>query len=70
MSIQTVIAFPAALVLGAGIAAGAMINYKANVSLAAFASQNDPAAVSAQDRAVACDTNESTIFRGQRPLQY
>jgi hypothetical protein len=70
MSIQTVIAFPAALVLGAGIAAGAMINYKANVSLAALALQNAPAAGSTQDGSVTCDANESTIFREQWPLHY
>jgi hypothetical protein len=70
MSTQTMIALAAALVLGAGTAAVAMINYEANASLAAFVPQNAPAAVSAQNPVADCDTNESTIFRVQWPLHY
>jgi hypothetical protein len=70
MSTETMIALAAALVLGAGTAAVAMINYEANTSLAAFAPQNEPAAVSVQNPVAGCDTDESTIFRGQWPLHY
>jgi hypothetical protein len=70
MSTETMIALAAALVLSAGTAAVAMINDEANASLAAVAPQNDPAAVSAQKPVAGCDTNESTIFRGQWPLHY
>jgi hypothetical protein len=70
MSIQTMVALAAALVLGAATAAVAMINHEVNASLAAVAPQNDPAAVSAQNPVAGCDTNEAPIFRGQRPLHY
>ena len=70
MSTDTILAVAAALVLGAGIAAVAMINYEANAPLAAFAPQNDPAAVSAQNPAAGCDTDEAPIFQGQWPLRY
>jgi hypothetical protein len=70
MSTETMIAVAAALVLGAGTAAVAMINYEANVPLAAFAPQNDPAAVSAQNPVAGCDTDEASIFQGQWPLHY
>src|SRR5262249_57771347 len=51
-------------------AAAAMINYEANAPLAAFAPQNDAAAVSAQNPVAGCDTNEAPIFQGQWPLHY
>jgi hypothetical protein len=70
MSTETMIAVAAALVLGAGTAAVAMINYEANAPLAAFAPQNDPAAVSAQNPVAGCDTDEAPIFQGQWPLHY
>jgi hypothetical protein len=70
MSTGTMITLAAALILGAATAAMAMINYEVNASLAAFAPQNDPAAVSAQHRVAGCDTNEPAIFRGQWPLTY
>jgi hypothetical protein len=70
MSTQIMIALAAALVLGAATAAVAMINYEANAPLAAFPSQNDPAAVSAQNPVAACDTDAAPIFRGQWPLHY
>jgi len=47
-----------------------MINYEANAPLAAFAPQNDPAAVSAQNPVAGCDTDEAPIFQGQWPLHY
>jgi hypothetical protein len=70
MSTETMIAVAAALVLGAGTTAVAMINYEANASLVAFAPQHNPAAVSAQNPVAGCDTNEAPIFRGQWPLHY
>jgi hypothetical protein len=70
MSTDTMIAVAAALVLGAGTAAVAMINYEANAPLAAFAPQNDPAAVSTQNPVAGCDTDEAPIFQGQSPLYY
>jgi hypothetical protein len=70
MSTETMIAVAAALVLGASTAAVAMINYEANAPLAAFAPQNDPAAVSAQKPVAGCDTDEAPIFQGQWPLHY
>ena len=70
MSTETTIALTAALVLGASTAAVAMINYEANAPLAAFAPQNDPAAVSAQNPVAGCDTDEAPIFQGQWPLNY
>jgi len=70
MSTETMIAVAAALVLGAGTAAVAMINYEANAPLAVFAPQNDPAAVSAQNPVAGCDTDEAPIFQGQWPLHY
>jgi hypothetical protein len=70
MSSETMIALAAALILGAGTAAVATINYEVNASLAAFASQNDPATVAAQNPVAGCDTNEAPIFRGQWPLHY
>jgi hypothetical protein len=70
MSTATMIAVAAALVLGAATAAVAMINYEVNASLAAFAPQNDPAAVSAQHPVAGYDTNEAAIFRAQWPLHY
>jgi hypothetical protein len=69
MSTETKIALAVALVLGATPAV-AMINYEANAPLAAFAPQNDPAAVSAQNPVAGCDTDEATIFQGQWPLHY
>ena len=68
MSTETMIAVPAALVLGT--AAVAMINYEAHAPLAAFAPQNDPAAVSVQNPVAGCDTDEAPIFQGQWPLHY
>jgi hypothetical protein len=70
MSTGTMIALAAALILGAATAAVAMINYEVNASVVAFASQNDPAAVAAQNTVAGCDTNEAPIFRGQWPLNY
>jgi hypothetical protein len=70
MSTQTMVGLAAALVLGAGTAAVAMINYEANAPLAAFAPENDPAAVSAQNPLAGCDTDEAPIFQGQWPLHY
>ena len=70
MSTETMITVAAALVLGAGTAAVAMINSEANAPLAAFAPRNDPAAVSAQNPVAGCDTNEAPIFQGQWPLHY
>jgi hypothetical protein len=70
MSTETMIAVAAALVLGAGTVAVAMINYEVNAPLAAFAPRNDPAAVSAQNPVAGCDTDEAPIFQGQRPLHY
>jgi hypothetical protein len=64
------VALAAVLVLGAAMAAAAMINYEVNASLLAFAPQNDPAAVSAQNPVAGCDTDEAHIFRGQWPLHY
>ena len=69
-STDTMIAVAAALVLVAGTAAVAMINDEANAPLAAFAPQNDPAAVSAQNPVAGCDTDEAPIFQGQWPLHY
>jgi hypothetical protein len=70
MSTQTMIALAAAFVLGAAAAAVATINYEVNASLAAFAPQNDLAAVSAQNPVASCDTDEAPIFQGQWPLHY
>jgi len=70
MSTQTMVGLAAALVLGAATAAVAIINHEANTSIAAFAPQNDPAAVSAQNPAASCDTDEAPIFQGQWPLYY
>ena len=70
MSTETMIAVTAALVLGASRAAVAMINYEAHAPLAAFAPQNDPAAVSVQNPVAGCDTDETPIFQGQWPLHY
>ena len=70
MSTGTKIALTAALVLGAATAAAAMINYEVNAPLAAFAPQNDLAAVSAQNPVAGCDTDEAPIFQGQWPLHY
>ena len=49
MSTKTTIGLAVVLALGAATAAVAMTNYEVNASLAAFAPQNDPAAVSAQN---------------------
>ena len=70
MSTETMIGLGVALALGAAAAAVAMTNHEVNASLAAFAPQNDPAAVSAQNPVAGCDTNEAPIFRGQWPLHY
>ena len=70
MSTETMIALTEALIFGASTAAVAMINYEANAPLAAFAPQNDPAAVSAQNPVAGCDTDEAPIFQGQWPLHY
>jgi hypothetical protein len=70
MSTDRMIAAAAALILGAGTAAVAMINYEANAPLVAFAPQNDPAAVSTQNPLAGCDTDEAPIFQGQWPLYY
>jgi hypothetical protein len=70
MSIQTMVGLAAALVLGAATAAMAIINHEVNTSIAAFAPQNDLAAVSAQNPVTDCDTDEAPIFQGQWPLHY
>src|SRR5262249_50994586 len=62
MSTRTMIALAAALVLGAAAAALATIDYEVSASFAAFAPQNDPAAVSAQNPVAGCDTDEAPIF--------
>jgi hypothetical protein len=63
MSTDTMIAIAAALVIGAGTAAVAMINYEANAPLAAFAPQNDPAAVAIQHPVASCDTTKHPFFK-------
>jgi len=63
MSTETMITVAAALVLGAGTAAVAMINYEANAPLAAFAPRNDPAAVSAQNPVAGCASMKHRFFK-------
>jgi hypothetical protein len=70
MSIGTMMVAATALVLGAATAAVAIINHEVNTSIAAFAPQNDLAAVSAQNPVAGCDTDEAPIFQGQWPLHY
>jgi hypothetical protein len=65
MTSEMMIAVFAALFFGAAMAAVAIINYEANVSLAAFARKSALTAAYAQNWVAGHDASGAVIFRGQ-----